>query len=100
MKTTIRNVVSITTIVRPAGRSLVMLALCVGLLFSHATTGEAAAAAGDVAADRYCNGIRLEDEIVVVNVRPACGSCDPEQLRTRIAVERYAITNETGNRRW
>jgi hypothetical protein len=100
MKATILNTVSVTTNVRPLRRSLVLFALSVALLSTHATLGEAASAAGDPALNRYCNGIRLEDEICLVNVRPLCGSCDPESLRTGIRVENYAITNETGNRRW
>jgi hypothetical protein len=42
----------------------------------------------------------LEDEIVLVNVRNACASCDAERLRSSIQVERYAVTNDIGNRRW
>lgn len=102
MNMTTDRVVSITTTVRPLGRSLVMFALCVALLAPWAGVAELAHAdaASDSSACRFCNGIRVEDEIVVVNVRPACGSCDPESLRTGIAVENYAVTDETGRRRW
>jgi hypothetical protein len=42
----------------------------------------------------------LEDEIVVVNTRMLCGSCNAESLRERLTVETYAIRDETGHRRW
>jgi hypothetical protein len=102
MKTTNRQVVSITTTVRPLGRSLVMLALCVGLFAARANAADLvlAESAADSSACRFCNGIRVEDEIALVNVRRLCGSCDPESLRTGIAVENYAVTNEAGQRRW
>ena len=29
----------------------------------------------------FVNGVRRQDEVVVVNVRPLCGSCDAESLR-------------------
>jgi hypothetical protein len=48
----------------------------------------------------FCNGIRLQDEIVVVSTRMLCGSCDPESLRSGVAVENYAIRDEAGHRRW
>jgi hypothetical protein len=48
----------------------------------------------------FCNGIRLQDEIVVLSARSLCGSCDPESLRAAIVVENYAIHDEAGHRRW
>jgi hypothetical protein len=92
--------VSIATTVRPRGRALGMLALCMGLFYLHAGTGETASAAVGAKGAQFCNGIRLEDEIVLVNVRNACGRCDSETLREAILVERYEITDETGHRRW
>ena len=56
----------------------------------------AAAEPGNV----FTSGIRLQDEIVVVNVRNVCGSCDPERLRNGVAVEDYAVTDDTGHRSW
>jgi len=47
-----------------------------------------------------CNGIRLQDEIQVVNTRNVCGSCEPEKLRNGIQVETYAIRDEVGYRCW
>ncbi len=60
------------------------------------------AAADPVAADgcSFCNGVRLQDEIAFVNTRMLCGSCDPEAIRTGLIVETYAVTDETGHRRW
>jgi hypothetical protein len=48
----------------------------------------------------FCNGVRLQDEIVVVNVRPLCGSCDPASLRSGAVIENYAIYDAIGHRRW
>jgi hypothetical protein len=48
----------------------------------------------------FCNGIRLQDEIAVVNTRMLCGSCDPESLRTGLSFENYAVTGQAGARRW
>lgn len=48
----------------------------------------------------FCNGVRRQDEIVVVNTRMLCGSCDPESIRTGLVVEAYAICDEAGYRRW
>jgi hypothetical protein len=50
--------------------------------------------------DIYCNGIRLQDEIVVVNVRDACGSCNAETLRKTTRFETYSIHDDAGHRRW
>jgi hypothetical protein len=57
-------------------------------------------ASGDSDGCVLCNGIRLQDEIFVVNVRGACGSCDPEILRQTIDVQAYAVHDEVGHRRW
>jgi hypothetical protein len=46
------------------------------------------------------NGVRHEDEIVVVNVRTLCGICDPQSMRQGVTVENYAARDETGRRRW
>jgi hypothetical protein len=48
----------------------------------------------------FHNGVRHEDEIVVVNVRSLCGICDPESMRNGVTVENYAVYDETGQRRW
>jgi hypothetical protein len=46
-----------------------------------------------------CNGIRLQDEIVVVNTRSICG-WDPEVVRANIRIENYEVCDEAGFRRW
>ena len=48
----------------------------------------------------FTSGVRMQDEIVVVNVRGLCGICDPASMRAGVAVENYAIYDETGHRRW
>jgi hypothetical protein len=48
----------------------------------------------------FVNGIRREDEIVVVNARMLCGVCDPESIRSGIQVEHYAVRDAVGYRRW
>jgi hypothetical protein len=46
-----------------------------------------------------CNGIRLQDEIDVVNTRSIC-SCDVKSLRRDLKFESYAIRDEAGSRGW
>src|SRR5262245_27007713 len=99
MNVTNRRRVTITTTVRPTGRALVMFAL-LGLLMAAPAAADVSGPEAAGASSRFCNGIRLEDEIVLVNVRNACTSCDAERLRASIQVERYAVTNDIGNRRW
>jgi hypothetical protein len=48
----------------------------------------------------FCNGIRPQDEIVLVNTRNICGCCESESLRNGIKVEKYAVCDEAGNRHW
>jgi hypothetical protein len=48
----------------------------------------------------FYNGVRRQDEIVVVNVRGLCGSCDPASMRAGVEIENYAICDEIGQRRW
>jgi hypothetical protein len=48
----------------------------------------------------FCNGIRLQDEIVVANVRQVCTCCDPAVLRDQIKFENYVVCDEAGTRRW
>ncbi len=47
-----------------------------------------------------CNGIRLEDEIDVVNSRGICGNCNIEAVRTGFKFETYAVCDEIGYRHW
>jgi hypothetical protein len=87
-------------------RVLVMVSLAIGLYaFQANAEGTESApvptlASGADAGCDLCNGIRLQDEIFVVNVRPACGSCSPEILRKTVAVETYTSCDEVGHRRW
>ncbi len=46
------------------------------------------------------NGIRLEDEIDVVNTRSICGGGNSDSMRKGLKVENYAICDEAGDRRW
>ena len=48
----------------------------------------------------FCNGIRQQDEIVLVNTRNICGCCERESLRKGIKVEKYAVCDEAGSRHW
>ena len=48
----------------------------------------------------FCNGVRLQDEITLINTRSICSCCDPEALRNEIRVENYAVCDESGARRW
>jgi hypothetical protein len=47
-----------------------------------------------------CNGIRLEDEIDVVNTRSICGVGDADFMRRGLKFESYAVCDEVGYRRW
>jgi hypothetical protein len=83
-----------------------MVALVIGGAAAHARADAADRTSAPIpetsASDScvMCNGIRLQDEITVVNVRGACGSCDPEVLRRTIDIDTYAIHDEAGHRRW
>lgn len=46
------------------------------------------------------NGIRLEDDIEVVNTRSICGGGNSDSMRKGLKVENYAICDEAGDRRW
>lgn len=82
-------------------RVLAMLTVCVGLIVVHVATLEARAVSTSTPrGDLFCNGIRLQDEIAVVNVRAGCGSCDPETLRRSVRFESYQIYDDAGHRRW
>jgi hypothetical protein len=74
-------------------RGMAALLLAVGLL---STSASAAEPGGNV----FCNGVRLQDEIVVVNTRMLCGSYDPESIRTGLIFETYSNCDDAGCRRW
>jgi hypothetical protein len=48
----------------------------------------------------FCNGVRRQDEILVVNTRMIGCNCDPDALRTGLLFEDYAVIDEAGYRRW
>ncbi len=48
----------------------------------------------------FCNGIRTQDEIILVNVRPAGCSCHPQVLADRVEVKAYQVCDESGRRQW
>jgi hypothetical protein len=48
----------------------------------------------------FVNGIRPQDEIVVVNVRALCGTCDSNAIRSALAVENFAVNDSAGRRQW
>src|SRR5262245_44892155 len=47
-----------------------------------------------------CNGIRLEDEIDVVNTRSICGGGNSDLMRNGLKFETYAVCDDAGARRW
>ncbi len=53
-----------------------------------------------VEASTFANGIRAQDEIVLVNVRPVGGCCDPAVLADGVQIESYQATDESGCRQW
>jgi hypothetical protein len=87
-------------------RTLASLVLVgVMTILAHANQGEPLPAGPAIAHPAegglvFCNGVRLQDEIVVVNVRSLCGICDPASLRSGALVENYAICDAPGHRRW
>ncbi len=81
--------------------------ICLGLLTTlagavHAAPSSAGPAMVHASGDGlvFRNGVRQQDEIVVVNVRTLCGICDPQSMRNGVTVENYAVYDETGRRRW
>src|SRR6476619_6290053 len=85
------------------------LALVVGLTCApaHAANdkssqpvAEKAASGEHLAGTVLCNGIRLEDEIDVINTRSICGAGDSEFMRKGLKVEAYAVCDEIGHRKW
>jgi hypothetical protein len=48
----------------------------------------------------FANGIRTQDEILLVDVRSLGGCCTPELLAERVRIQSYAMTDDSGRRRW
>ena len=46
------------------------------------------------------DGIRPQDEIILVNVRQAGGCCDPAVLASSVQIESYQALDESGCRQW
>jgi hypothetical protein len=97
-RTTMRTIQQHTALIRTA----TILMVCAGLFAARANAADTVITADAAVADVnvFCNGIRLGDEIVVVDTRMACGSCDPDSLRTSLRVENYEVCDEAGHRRW
>jgi hypothetical protein len=81
--------------------------ICVGLLTAlagavHTAPSSSGPAMVHASGDGlvFRNGVRQQDEIVVVNVRTLCGICDPQSMRNGVTVENYAVYDQTGQRRW
>jgi hypothetical protein len=86
----------------PLYRIAVMLMLCLAFIAARANGADSATVSSieHTAGNMFCNGVRLVDEIVVVDTRSACTSCDPESLRSGIRVENYEVQDDAGHRRW
>jgi len=70
------------------------LTLCAAVLValaSHGTLTQASA---------FASGIRAQDEIILVNVRPVGSCCDPAVLASGVRVESYQALDDSGRRRW
>lgn len=66
-----------------------------------ATVLVALTANGKLADASTCvGGIRAQDEIVLVNVRPVGGCCDAAALANGVSIESYQASDESGSRHW
>ena len=52
------------------------------------------------ASSASAGGIRAQDEIILVNVRPVGGCCDPAVLADGVGIESYQAQNDSGRRQW
>jgi hypothetical protein len=84
-----------SSIVLPRGAAIVV-ALVVGLAEPGSAHARTASADGTVLA----NGIRPQDEIILVNVRPLGSCCDPERMAAAMRFESYLAVDASGRRRW
>jgi hypothetical protein len=48
----------------------------------------------------YCNGIRLQDEIVLVNTRPLGCTTNPDRMAAGLRLSSYEVVDDAGHRRW
>jgi hypothetical protein len=67
---------------------------------ARASSMMSADASGAPPANAFCNGIREQDEIWLVNVRPLCGSCDPAALAKDVQVETFVASGDSCRRCW
>lgn len=79
-------------------RRVVALALVAVLLVTGSLAAQATAASAKH--NVFCNGIRMQDEIVLVSVRSLCGTCDPEALASGVKLQAYQVCDESGRRQW
>lgn len=73
---------------------------CLRLLIAAALLAAATSSGAIAVAGTCVGGIRPQDEIILVNVRPACGCCDPAVLAETVQVESYLASDESGSRGW
>jgi hypothetical protein len=84
---------------------MAFVALTVALVAVASAPVAEFAMAGSVTAapangSEFVNGIRVQDEIVLVDVRPLGGRCAPEQMAAKLHIESYAAVDDGGDRRW
>jgi hypothetical protein len=48
----------------------------------------------------FCNGIRPQDEILLVNVRTVGCSTDPNRMAEGVCLQTYRVVDDSGRRRW
>jgi hypothetical protein len=95
-----------TTIVRTLSVSwrvnVATLVACLAVVGMQIPTARAAESmSADVPVSNVvCNGIRQQDEIWLVNVRPLNGCCDAEALAKGVLVETFVASGDGGRRCW
>jgi esterase/lipase superfamily enzyme len=89
-----------------------MVVLALGLLALPALAADSAKAPNPASATAtpekhsdngssvFCNGIRLGDEIELVNTRSICGGGNSDLMRNGLKVENYANCDDVGHRHW
>jgi hypothetical protein len=76
------------------------LVLALGLLVAWSGVAVSQVPSAITPSNVFVNGVRAQDEIVVVNTRALCNSCDPAFIRSSLQVETYALHDEVGHRHW
>jgi hypothetical protein len=97
----IMAVITLTTIAtsfRAGGYCRIWRCMAAAAIVTSALVADAGAA--EPGESVFCNGIRLQDEIVVVNIRNLCGCCTPEKVREGLIIENYALCRDTDHRQW